>query len=196
MGLLDDVLGGLGTDGMSRLADSLGLDSDKTEAALGTALPMLLGGLQRNAANADGSNSLLAALDRDHDGSVLDDIAGFLGAGGRSDGERIVDHALGARRGPAEEAVSKASGIDRGAASELLALAAPLVMGALGRAKRRGGVDSSGLSELLAGEERNMRSRSEDGMGLIGRLLDADDDGSVLDDIAARGAGLLKLFGR
>ena len=40
---------------------------------------MLLGGLLCNAQPSGGAAALLDALQKDHDGSVLDDIGGFLG---------------------------------------------------------------------------------------------------------------------
>ena len=45
------------------------------------ALPALLAALQGNAATPGGSRRCCRALDRDHDGSILDDLAGFLGQG-------------------------------------------------------------------------------------------------------------------
>lgn len=194
MGLMDDVLGSLGSDGVGALADSLGLDPRATQAALSAAVPLLLGGLSRSAARSGGADSLLSALDRDHDGSVLDDIAGFLGGNGSEAGGRIVGHTLGTRRSSAEQAVSRAGGIDLAQAGKLLAMAAPLVMGALGRAKQQKGLDARGLNAYLDGDQQALKQKSAGGMELISRLLDADHDGSVLDDLAGEGAQLLSAF--
>jgi hypothetical protein len=70
---------------------------------------------------------------------------------------------------------------------------APLVMGALGRAKRESQLDSNGLSTLLTGENERLKESAPGVMGALGRFLDQDNDGSVMDDVG----GLLgKTFGR
>ncbi len=73
---------------MDQLAGVLGTDRSTTEKAVGAALPALIGGLAKNAMSSpDGAASLASALDRDHDGSLLDNIGPLLGAlGGQSSG--------------------------------------------------------------------------------------------------------------
>ena len=72
---------------------------------------------------------------------------------------------------------------------------APMVMGALGRQKRQQGLDAGSLAGVL-GAERQQMEQSNPAMGMLGSLLDRDDDGSVVDDIAKMGKGLLGgLFG-
>jgi hypothetical protein len=61
---------------------------------------------------------------------------------------------------------------------------APLVMGALGRAKRQTRADTGGLADLLGGATRQMDQQAPDLMSGLGRMLDADGDGSAIDDIA------------
>jgi hypothetical protein len=61
---------------------------------------------------------------------------------------------------------------------------APLVMGALGRAKRQGPAGSGGLADILGGATRQVDQQAPDLMGSLGRMLDADGDGSPIDDIA------------
>ena len=60
---------------------------------------MILAGLARNAAQPEGADPLHGAVQRDHDGSLLDDLGGFLG-GGRLDS-------------PREECRSTSAGLDR-----------------------------------------------------------------------------------
>ena len=66
-----------------------------TSKAMAAALPLLLGALSRNASQGDGASSLHQALANDHDGSILDDIGGFLGSGNTSSGNDILGHVLG-----------------------------------------------------------------------------------------------------
>jgi hypothetical protein len=140
---------------------------------------------------------LAGALDRDHDGSVLDDISGFLGNPDVGSGEGILGHALGARRGAVESELGRQTGLDMSTIGKLLPILAPLVMGALGRAKREQQLDVGGLASMLGGEREQADRMSAGSMGILAQLLDADNDGQVADDVAKLGGGLLgKLFGR
>ena len=60
---------------------------------------------------------------------------------------------------------------------------APLVMGALGRAKQERGLDTGGLSTLLNGEQEHLKQSAPGVMAALGRFLDRNNDGSVMDDI-------------
>jgi len=69
-------------------------------------------------------------------------------------------------------------------------------MGALGKLKREHNLDAGGLAGMLANERSAVVQRAPGiGTGLMD-LLDADDDGQILDDLAKLGGkGLLgKLF--
>lgn len=180
-----------------QLGQAVGADEQATRTAAAAALPMILGALARNAGRPEGASSLLAALDRDHDGDVMDDLGGFLGQGRTDDGEKILGHALGAHRAPVETAVGQAAGLDPQQITTLMAMLAPVVMGALGKAKRERQLDTGGLTDLLRGEEKVMRQKAPE-MGLMGSLLDKDGDGSIVDDVVGRiGKGVLgNLFKR
>jgi hypothetical protein len=69
---------------------------------------------------------------------------------------------------------------------------APLVMGALGKAQRERGLDPGGLAGMLGGEQQRAADAAPGVMGMLGKFLDRDGDGSVLDDIG----GMLNRFGR
>jgi hypothetical protein len=181
----DQLLSG---DVVRQMSRRIGADEGATATALQGAIPALLGGLARNSQQAGGASALAGALDRDHDGSVLDDVAGFLGGGGDAG---ILGHVFGGRQGSVAGSLSKMSGLDGGQITQLLALAAPLIMGYLGREKRQQGFDAGGLGDLLGGARQSMESRQPDAMRMLGGLLDSDGDGSVMDDVANLGSGLL-----
>ncbi|MGH9767805.1 MAG: DUF937 domain-containing protein [Blastocatellia bacterium] len=179
-GLLNDALSG---NTINQISQQLGADEGATSNAIQAALPMLLGGLANNSASADGVSSLLSALDRNHDGSILDDLAGFLGNYSSGPGVGILDHIFGGQEGAVEQSVSRASGLDMSKVGPLLMMLAPIVMGALGRARREGEVGEGNLAGLLSGATQQAGASS----GLLGALssmLDRDRDGSAVDDIA------------
>ncbi len=195
--VLDLVTQALGQGGSRQIGQQLGLDEDSANKAIGGAIPVLMGALARNSASADGAGSLAGALDRDHDGSILDDLGGFLGGGQAvGAGEGILRHALGPRQGQVQQGLGRATGLRSDQTGQLLAMLAPIIMGALGRAKRSQGLDAGGLGAMLGQEQRRMERREPGIGGLLGNLLDADGDGSVVDDLAKMGGGLLGgLFG-
>jgi hypothetical protein len=188
----------LGAGGIDQIAGQLGIGRDQTEKAVAGALPVLLGGLMRNSQSPDGAAALLGALQKDHDGSVLDDIGGFLGRGsGAADaGMGILKHVFGGRESTVESALAGSSGLDSGQMRQILAMLAPLVLGMLGKNQRQQGLDIGGLSDLLGGERRIAEKKTPGAADLLGSLLDSDGDGRVSDDLAKLGGSLLGgLFG-
>ena len=190
--VLDLVTQALGSGGMRQIGNQLGLDEATTAKAVSGALPTLMGALARNSATPEGASALSGALDRDHDGSILDDLGGFLGgAGAVGAGEAILGHVLGGRQRQVQSGLGQATGLDSGQIGQLLAMLAPIVMGALAKAKNRQGVDAGGLGSMLGREQQRMERRDPGLGGLLGGLLDADGDGSVVDDITKIGGSLL-----
>ncbi|MBO6576018.1 MAG: DUF937 domain-containing protein [Rhodothermales bacterium] len=79
-GITDLLLSQLGGGQMDALAQSIGAPRSTTERAMEAAIPALIGGLARNAtASPSGAASLASALERDHDGSALDNVGSLLG---------------------------------------------------------------------------------------------------------------------
>jgi hypothetical protein len=191
--LLTQQVGG-GT--ITQMSQQLGADKDSTEQAMTTALPLLLGALARNTTKPDGAAALHRAVAKDHDGSVLDNLSGFFDKPDLTDGNAILGHVLGNRRSAIEAGVSKSSGLDSQRVTQLMAMIAPLVMGALGRVQREQKLDPGALSNVLAGERKQVE-RDNPALGGLASLLDTDGDGQIADDILAKvGKGFLgKLFG-
>lgn len=185
-GLLGQVLGG---GNLGAISQSIGADENTTSTAIQAALPLLVGALARNASSEDGASALAGALDRDHDGSVLDDIAGFVLGGGaqQSNGAGILGHIFGGNQPAVEQSVSQATGLDMGTVGKLLITLAPLVMGYLGRQKQQEGLDPASLAGALGGASQQMEQQSPL-MGMLTAVLDSNRDGSVVDD-ALRLAG-------
>lgn len=191
-GLLNDALN---SNTVSQISQTIGADEGTTANAIQAAVPLLLGGLANNSQSPEGASSLLGALDRDHDGSVLDDLGGFIAgaAGGSAAGAGILGHVFGGQQNRIEQGVSAASGLDMGKVGPLLMMLAPIVMGALGRSnQQQGGFDPSSLAGLLGGAQNQMTAGSPL-LGMLGGLLDQNHDGSAVDDVLGM-AG--RLFGR
>ncbi len=195
--IIDMLMENLGGEQTRQLSQAVGGDEGSVSKALTGALPVLLGALNRNAGRSGEAELLSCALERDHDGSILDNIGGFLSQGPSAEGDGILRHALGQRQGNVEAGLSRMSGLDRGSMGLLLTMLAPLVMGALGRQKKKQGLDSAGLAGLLGQEYEAVGQRAPEAMGLVGTLLDSDGDGQIADDVINIGGKLLGgLFGK
>ncbi len=184
MSALHDILGQLVQPGtVDAVSQKTGIAPGSAATVIASALPLLVAGLARNAQSPDGASSLASALTRDHDGSVLDNLAGFLGSGqAASAGAGILGHVFGSRTETMSSALGRTAGVDAGQAQQVLAMLAPLVLGALGRTTRQEGLAPDALAGRLQAERDELQSASPVG-GLVMQWLDQDGDGSVLDDL-------------
>ncbi len=189
-GLLGQVLSG---NNLSAISQSIGADESTTSSAIQAALPMLVGGLARNASSEGGASALAGALDRDHDGSVLDDIAGFVMGGGaqQRNGAGILGHVFGGRQETVQQTVGQATGLDAGTVGQLLVTLAPLVMSYLARQKQEQGLDAASLAGALGQQQQQLESQQSSIMGMVSAALDSNRDGSVVDDVMRLAGGFL-----
>lgn len=190
---LDTMMAGLqSSGGIGEMSRSLGLGESDVTKVLSGALPAMMAGLSRNAATPEGATGLLGALDRDHDGSIMDDVAKYLaGAGAAAAGSAILGHVFGSKQDRVETALSRSTGVDQGSVGKIMAMAAPMVLGYLGRQRRQQKLDAPGLASLLNSESQVAEQRSPQAAGMLNQLLDADDDGSIMDEMAEMGSSLL-----
>jgi len=187
-GLLDLLNSDLGKTLVSSASSQLGQNKVQTTTALSTALPLILGAMKNNASTPQGAEGLLSALSGKHDGSVLDNLGGMLeNSDVLSDGAGILSHVFGGKEQNVAQAVSKKSGMDLGAAMNLLKMAAPVIMGVIGKQSKQQNVkDSNGIGDLLGGL---LGGNAQKEQSLVTQLLDADGDGSVIDDLIGMAAG-------
>jgi len=184
-----DLLGSdIGKTLISGASQQLGQDKGKTTSALSAALPLILGAMKNNAKTPEGAAGLLSALgNQKHGGGILDNLGSILGGGGidddvMQDGAGILGHVFGGKEENVANAVSKSSGVDLGSAMNILKVAAPFLMGYLGKQTRQQGVSNqSGIGDLLGGM---LGGESNDQQNMVEKLLDADGDGSIIDDVA------------
>ena len=201
MANLMDLLEGQLTGGvMDMLTNQIGAKNrEQTATATKGILSTLMTQLMKNAASKAGAAALSGALDRDHDGSIMDDVMGMITGGSSNVNERaangagILKHVLGDNKDNVTDMIGKMSGMDSGAAGSLMEKLAPMVMGTLGRQKREQGLDMDGLRDLLGNTVKSaQQDRAE--MSMIEKFLDQDGDGSVMDDLMNMGGKLLGGF--
>lgn len=200
--LLDLLKAQMGPQMMDQLTHQIGGNVRREQTAVATdgILNTLIGALAKNASSTEGARNLDHALQRDHDGSLLDNIGDFFQGNVREEQRRsangagILNHLLGNRQSGAIDMISRMSGLDQNKTGNLMMTLAPIVMQMLGRQKRQNNLDAGGITNLLTNSVQ--RERQNAGNPLIDmatRFLDADGDGSAIDDIAGNLLG--NLFG-
>lgn len=187
----------MGKQLISGVADETGHSENKTADVLSMAMPLLLGAMKKNVSSPQGAQGLMSALSSKHDGSILDDLGGLFGGGVDQsvveDGAGILGHVFGNRQPQVENALSQKSGLDVGSIASILKIAAPIVMGYLAKQKAKSNVnDANGMNSLLGSM---LGGQPQQNQSLIMSLLDADGDGSVLDDVAGMVMGTNKKKG-
>lgn len=204
MDLMEMLQGQFSKTLVDQLSRQIGGASPKqTNSAIELAIPAIMNALSRNVATPEGAQGLAGALDRDHDGSILDDVFGFLSGSKQAanpsmlNGNGILSHILGGNQNNVIGMIAKMTGLDKSKAGSLLVTLAPMILGVLGKQKKEANLGSTDLADLITRSTQN-HNRGFKKASIINKVLDSDGDGSVLDDIGGMGLKFLmgRLFGR
>lgn len=179
MAELMDTLNELLEQQTGQISTRIGADETKTRSALHAAVPALLAAFSQEAERGGG---IRQAIERDHDGSIIDQLSGYLGGGANlsprtTNGAGILDHVLGNRQPDMQQALSAKTGLNASSIGSLLALLAPIVMGMIGKksnASPGGGFSRDDLGSILGREKQDAKSKNPD----IGDILDSFGQGS------------------
>lgn len=202
--ILDMLSSHLSQEQVQAISKKIGASPEQTQTAIQAALPTLLGALGRKAESPGGAEQVHAALSRDHDGSIMDNLGGLFGmvtgggksisgaTGTNSVGDSILGHLLGGKKNHVQETIGKSSGINASQAGSLLSMLAPIVLGAVGKQQKTQGLNPSDLAGMLRKENQSIEKASG-GTSFIGRMLDQDGDGDF-DVSDMMKMGMSKLF--
>lgn len=203
--MTDGLLAQLQGQPLDQMSQQLGLSKSQTAGAVAAAIPLLLGALGRNARQPQGAESLFGALQKDHADLDLGSVLGsVLGGGGQ--GGQILGHVFGQREPAAEQGLATATGLAPDRAKVLLRWLAPIAMAYIAKRmfdRRTANANASAadngpvgaptpreLGEVLGQEERQITERGGLGGGLLGAVLDRNQDGKVdFSDLIGLGAG-------
>ena len=182
MNILEAVLNAQGGAVAREAGRGLGLSQEQTGAALGALVPALAAGLQRNASQPGGLDSLIGALTAGQHSRYLDDPSSLGQPSTITDGNAILAHVLGtkdASRAVAAQAAGQ-TGIDPALLKQLLPIAATMVMGAMAKKQLGGGMTAPASVGGTTGGGL---------LGMLTPLLDQNRDGSVVDDVLGKFLG-------
>jgi hypothetical protein len=182
----------LGGSAARTIAQRFGISENTANTAVQIGVPLILAALARNASQPQGAESLHEAVSNDHDGSIFDNLMGYLSDPQSANGAGILGHVFGNQQPAIESNLAQATGIDQSSASGLLETLAPLVMGSLGKAQQQNGLDAAGLSNLLNNQQQQAQANAPDAMSVLSSMLDQNKDGSSMDDLQRMAANFFK----
>jgi hypothetical protein len=200
--LISLVMQFLTPDLIGRIATALGLDRDKVQTAVSSAVPGLLAALNNVAAQPGGAQRLADAA-RQQTGS-LGNFASMLAGGGQSSfqASQVLSSLLGNQNQNAlTEAIAKFTGLGQGATSSLLGMLAPIVMGIIGKHQGAAGdLDAKGIANLFASQKDNIAAVLPSdlgsllsGTGILNSLRSAARTTTAASDEAIREASATRL---
>ncbi|GAB0174216.1 MAG: hypothetical protein HHAS10_00950 [Candidatus Altimarinota bacterium] len=177
--LLQSAIASGATD---KIAAKLGVDNAQAKKLIALGAPLLLEKLSKNAESQEGASALYDALDKHTSAKTdIDDDD--------TDGQKIIGHIFGDEKETTADTIARESGVSKSQAGSALAAIAPLLLGALGEEKSKGGITLDNLSGVLSSTSKNSRSMLE---SLAVNLLDKNNDGDYKDDLLRMGADWLK----
>jgi hypothetical protein len=176
MNLLEAILNAQNGDVVRQMSNQFQLDEGQARSAVGALVPALTQGISKNAGSSQGLESLLGALAGGTHSQYLDNPSALTEPAAVDDGNGILGHIFGSKdvsRAVASNAAER-SGVDDGILKKMLPMLATAAMGAL--AKNGFGAGGSAPNQLPSGGDGGIG-------GLLSGFLDADKDGSIIDDV-------------
>lgn len=186
---LNSILGVLAAGSTAnQIGQQFNIESNKVSSVITSALPTLIGAMQKNASTQSGANALSKALG-DHSGDT-----GFnMGSVNLTDGSKILGHILGNNTNSIFSALAKQTGTTSNQVSSILASIAPTLLGLLGKGQKSSNTSASGLGgmlgAILGGGGASSNTGGGFGMGSILGAALSDKNGNGTPDILE---GLLK----
>jgi hypothetical protein len=176
MSIVSEVMKFLTPDMVARIASTFGLDKGVIGKVASAAVPALLAGLAKLTSTPSGANQLSQVLGSQQP-NFLDSIGNVLGGTGQrsvvSAGTNSLESLLGGQTvGDLTNAVGKFAGVNSSDAKGLLGVLGSAVLGTLGKQKMEGGLDASGLANLLASQKDDIGQALPS--GFRGYLGDSD----------------------
>ncbi|WP_166416978.1 DUF937 domain-containing protein [Cochlodiniinecator piscidefendens] len=205
MSLLSLLQQAQGGQGLQALAQQFSLDEGQANTLTEMLAPAIGSATRQRAEASGGLASVLGALRGEDQAAMFDDASAAAGDAGRAQGAAFLDGILGsseATSGLAEEAANR-SGIDLGTIQQFLPALAAMLQGGMQRNMPDSSIDGmmsgltagasqgGGLMGIVGGLLGGSSGQQSGGMDLstLTNMLDADGDGSPLDDILGKFMG-------
>ena len=190
MSLIDLITGNAGNQVATQAENKFGISKNQIIALLAVAAPLVISYLRKKSQeDPNEAEALNNALDKDHDGSILDDPSQVEAR--QQEGGSILDHIFGGQKATVENQLSQNTGISMDKIGPILAMLAPVIMGYIGQQKQANGVNAGGLGDLLGGILGGAQQQTQQSNDPLSSIL-----GSVLGGATQQsGGGLGDLLG-
>ncbi|MCD1115928.1 DUF937 domain-containing protein [Chryseobacterium turcicum] len=149
MSLIDLLTGNTGNQVAEQAENKFGISKNQIIALLAVATPLVISYLRNKSQDNKEAEALNNALDKDHDGSILNDTSQLEAR--QNEGGSILSHVFGSEKGNVENQLSQNTGISIDKIGPILAMLAPVIMGYIGKEKQQNNVGAGGLGDLLGG---------------------------------------------
>lgn len=149
MNLIDLITGSTGNQIATSLEEKYGVSKTQIMTLLATAAPFIVSALQKKSENPAEAEALNNALEKDHDGSILNNPQQLFER--QEEGNAILNHIFGDNKQNVENQLSATTGISMEKIIPILSALAPIIMGFIGKQKQAQGVNSGGIGDLLGG---------------------------------------------
>ncbi len=189
MGLIDLLTGNTGTQVADQAENKFGINRNQVLALLAVAAPLIISYLRKKSEDNKEAEALNNALDKDHDGSILNDPSQLETR--QAEGGSILNHIFGNDKQNVENQLSQNTGISIDKIGPVLAMLAPVIMGYIGKEKQQNNVGSGGLGDLLGGILGNASNQAQSQQSsplndILGKVLGGGNNsssGNPLNDI-------------
>ena len=189
MSLLDLITGNVGNQVATEAENKFGISKSQMIALAAVAAPLIISYLRNKSQDANEAKALNNALDKDHDGSILNNPTSTVEK--EAEGNSILDHIFGGQKATVENQLSQNTGISMDKIGPILAMLAPVIMGYIGQQKQANGVNAGGLGDLLGGILGGAQQQTQQSNDPLSSIL-----GSVLGGATQQsGGGLGDLLG-
>lgn len=131
MSLLYLITGNTGNQVAEQAENKMGISKSQIIALLAVAAPLVISYLRNKSKDAKEAEALNNALDKDHDGSILNDPSQALNR--QNEGGSILNHIFGNDKQNVENQLSQSTGISMDKIGPALAMLAPIIMGYIGQ---------------------------------------------------------------
>ncbi|MCQ2305386.1 MAG: DUF937 domain-containing protein [Bacteroidales bacterium] len=153
-----------GNDTVNEISKKFNIDTNKVSSVITSALPTLVGAMQKNASTESGAAALAKALG-DHAGNAGSMLSNLKNVD-LNDGSKILGKILGSNASSIFDKIGKQTGTTSGQVNNILSSIAPAMLNLIGKMKNNNNTGNDALGALL-GSVLGGGSNSGSGMGGI-----------------------------
>lgn len=169
MNLIDLLTSSTSTNVAQNAENKFGISKNQIIALMAVAAPLVISHLRKKSEDSNEAEALERALDKDHDGTILDDPEQVNNR--INEGNSILDHIFGNQKNVVENQLSSNTGISMDKIGPVLSMLAPVIMGYIGKEKRSSGGSISDLLGGILGQAQQKAEPSSPINDILGQVL-------------------------